>query len=134
MLSLLQTKRFYKRYYELKKDGDSSSIGMAGSNWKRKVYAVLVVNVDREIIHAYTLSGFTVFAGLKHVDGLEGRKLSDLTENPESFNLKKKVMTAFQHSAEFINRHDRKNELPDESELESESESKSDIVSKFVSA
>ena len=108
ILSLFQTKRFYKKYYELKKEGDTSSIGMAGSNWKRKVYAVLVVNKEREIIHACKLSGFTVFANLKKVEGLKGQKLSALKDNPEKLNLNKKVLEAFQNSADFIFKHDIK--------------------------
>ncbi len=111
ILSLFQTRRFYKKYYELKKDGDASSIGMAGSNWKRKIYAVLVVNKEREIIHACKLSGFTVFANLKKVNSLKGSKIYELEENPEKLDLDKKLLEAFINSAKFIIKHDREKNL-----------------------
>ena len=105
ILSLLQTKRFHKRIAELKRDGHMTSVGMAGSNWKRKVYSVLVVDEERNIVRAEKMSGFTVFADLKPVEGLNGMSLSRLKDPPPE-GIKPKLWEAFRSAAGFIERKD----------------------------
>ncbi len=108
LLSLIQTKKFHKSYSELRKKGDISSIGMAGSNWKLKVYAILVVDSERIIINAEKLSGITVFARMKSVESLVGQPLSILDQFSDTFGINKKLWSAFEKAAEYIRVHDRK--------------------------
>lgn len=105
VLSLYQTKRFHKRVAELKRGGNTTSVGMAGSNWKLKVYGLLVVNQDRMIIKAEKLSGFTIFANLKPVSSLSGLPLTRLDGEPPAA-ISKKTWRAFRNAAGFIKNYD----------------------------
>ncbi len=103
-LALWQTRRYLRRLAVLRKDG-TTSVGMAGSAWRKRVYAVLVVDDAGKIIHAEQFSGWTVFATLKPVPDLVGHTLAEILEGePETFGIKKKIFLAFQNSAsELIN-------------------------------
>src|SRR5438270_6830303 len=78
-LAFWQMQRFYKRVAELRRRGQVS-IGVAGSAWRRRQYAVLVVDASHHIVRVAQLSGWTIFATLKPVAGLDGRPMSVLTE------------------------------------------------------
>lgn len=105
-LSLLQTRRFHKRVFQLRKEGNQTSVGMSGSTWKRKVYGVLVVNQDRTILRAEKLSGFTVFANLRPVPELGGKPMSVLDRDEPLPGINEKVWKAFQNAAGFIKNKD----------------------------
>lgn len=109
-LSLLQTRRFHKRVFQLRKEGNQTSVGMSGSTWRRKVYAVLVVDENRTIIRAEKLSGFTVFANLKPVPELGGKPMSVLDEDTPIVGINEKLWKAFQNAAGFIKNKDAKSD------------------------
>jgi DNA-binding transcriptional regulator of glucitol operon len=109
-LSLLQTRRFHKRVFELRKEGNQTSVGMSGSTWRRKVYAVLVVDENRTIIRGEKLSGFTVFANLKPVPELGGKPMSVLDEDTPVAGINEKLWKAFQNAAGFIKNKDAKSD------------------------
>jgi DNA-binding transcriptional regulator of glucitol operon len=113
VLSLYQSKRFHRRVFELRKEGDKASVGMAGSNWKRKVYAVLVVDEDRETVHAHKLAGFTVFADLEPVPELVGLPMARFEKDEPVSGVTRKVWTAFQNAAGYIRDADEKAEQPE---------------------
>ena len=92
-----QTRNFYNRMKELRKDG-RASIGLAGNIYKGRIYTVLVLDEEDRIIHAEKLSGITVFAKLKPVPELIGVTLEDLMDENREFDLTKKTMQAFRHA------------------------------------
>jgi DNA-binding transcriptional regulator of glucitol operon len=104
--SLLQTRRFHKRVFQLRKEGNQTSVGMSGSTWKRKVYGVLVVDEARTILRAEKLSGFTVFASLQPVPELGGKPMSVLDQDEPVAGLNEKLWKAFQNAAGFIKNKD----------------------------
>ena len=103
-LSYLQMKRFNSRIVELRKQGSKTAVGMTGNIYKRRVYAVLVVNEAMSIIAAERLSGWTVFTHLKPVTALVGRSLADIGEMPQ-FGIRPKIWRAFHNSARYITDH-----------------------------
>lgn len=105
-LSLWQTRRFYRRVSALRRHG-IVSIGLSGSNWRGKTYAILAIDEDDVIRRAEQLSGFTVFAVPKRVPSLEGHPLSSLLESDRRvFGLTKKAYEACSNAAEeYLNRH-----------------------------
>jgi DNA-binding transcriptional regulator of glucitol operon len=113
VLSLYQSKRFHRTVFELRKEGDKASVGMTGSNWKRKVYAVVVVDEDRETVHAYKLDGFTVFANLEPVPELVGLPLARFEKSEPVSGVTRKVWTAFQNAAGYIRDADAKAAEPE---------------------
>ncbi|MGI9255947.1 MAG: transcriptional regulator GutM [Salinispira sp.] len=114
ILSLLQTKRFHQKIAELRKLGTATSVGISGKSITLKNYAVLVVDDTRTIISAQKLSGFTVFANLKDVPGLQGISLDRFTSQTPIENIKPKLWRAFQNAADFITRHDEKQKTENE--------------------
>jgi len=113
VLSLYQSKRFHRKVFELRKQGDKASVGMTGTNWKRKVYAVVVVDENRETIHAYKLDGFTVFANLEPVPELVGIPLSRFEQDQPVSGVTRKVWTAFQNAAGYIRDADEQAAKPE---------------------
>ena len=104
-LSLLQTRRFYRRVAELRRGSHASAIGVAGNNWRRKLYAVLVVDEHYRITAAEKLSGFTVFAGLRPVEALRGLELERIEDATPVDGIPQKLWSAFGNAAEYIRRH-----------------------------
>jgi DNA-binding transcriptional regulator of glucitol operon len=112
-LALWQTRRYLRRVATLRKDG-KTSVGMAGSAWRTRTYAVLVVDDESKIIHAEQFSGWTVFATLKPVPDLVGHTLTEILEGePEIFGIKKKMFLAFQNSASEFIKSDKVAEVED---------------------
>ncbi len=109
-LSLLQTRRFYRRVAELRRGSHASAVGVAGNNWRRKLYAVLVVDERYRITAAEKLAGFTVFAGLKPVEALRGLALERIEDETPVAGISKKLWSAFGNAAEYIGRHRSENE------------------------
>jgi len=112
-----QTKRFYSRLKEIRKDG-LTSIGLDGGIWSGRRYAVLVVDKDLKIIHAEKLSGLTIFSRLKPVNELIGISVYELINAESGFNLSKGLFKAFKNAAREL--------------LKSEDESKSTIKERKI--
>ena len=93
-----QTKRFYKRLKEIRKDG-LTSVGLQGGAWSGRTYAVLVVDEDKKILHAEKLSGMTIFSNLKPVPALVGLRADEILDETREFPLRKKLMKAFRNAA-----------------------------------
>ncbi len=112
--SYFQTKRFHDRLTVLKRRGQRTAVGFAGSNWRRKVYAVLVVDDLDNIVCAEQLSGWTVFAKLKPVDALVGLPVEALSED-RAGNIPEKIWRACQNAAGYLaedNQQATQTELP----------------------
>ncbi len=86
---------------------------MSGSNWKRKIYCVLVVDDEWNIVRAEKMSGFTVFANLKPVEALSGMTLRQLEGEPPA-GMSNKMWAAFQNAAGFIRKRDEADDSEDE--------------------
>ena len=93
-----QAKRFYARLKEIDKDG-LTSIGMEGGIWNGRIYAVLVVDEENNILHAEKMSGWTIFSQLKPVPELEGLSVDEILDELNSFPIKKKLIKAFRNAA-----------------------------------
>ncbi len=101
VLAFWQMRRFYGRIAELRRMG-TVSIGVSGSYWRRRQYAVLVVDKNQRIVHVEQLSGWTVLAGLKPVQGLDGLPMSDLLEEGVELPVSHKLLLALQNAASYI--------------------------------
>ncbi len=104
-LSYFQLRRFYGRVSQLRKTGNLVSIGVAGSAWKRRQYAILVVDPETDVIRqSEQLSGWTVLASLKPLHGLEGMTLQDLLdeEKPLPKHINRKLALALRDAAKHI--------------------------------
>ena len=99
--SFIQIRRFYGRVKQLNKFG-AVWIGMAGSAWKRRQYVALVVNKENIIQRAEQLSGWTIFASLKPVQGLDGRPITDLMDDTIELPVQGKLLLAFRNAVEHI--------------------------------
>ncbi len=110
ILSSLQGRRFHLAVSRQRKLGDpqGTAVGMAGSNWRGKVYGVLTTDAERRIVAAGRLSGVTVFANIKPVPEVVGLTLDDIENGEPPAEVKKKLWQAFQHSAGFIRRQDER--------------------------
>lgn len=100
-LAFLQMRRYYKRIAELRRLGTVST-GKAGSSWRGRQYAVLVVDANHRIVHVEQLSGWTVFAALKPVKGLDGRPLSDLDNDELDLPISDKLLLALRDAGSYI--------------------------------
>jgi len=100
-MTYFQMRRFNKRIAEFKKLG-TTSIGMAGSVYKRRTYGVLVIDKDEKILKAEQLSGWTVFAGLKPVKVLEGLSTKEVMDDSIEIAIPLKVRRAFQNAIQQI--------------------------------
>ncbi len=101
-LSILQTKKVFKRIKELRALG-RVGIGASGTIYKRRVYTLLAVDQNDIVTNAEVLSGWTVFAKLKPIDGLKGISLHDLVENSEgNHSITKKEFEALKVAANYL--------------------------------
>lgn len=103
VLSSWQMKRFYNRLHELRKYGTTAT-GMAGSQWRRRVYAIIAVDEQDRIVKAEMLKGWTIFAAPQPEPWLEGATVQEVLDG-EVAGISKKELKAFQQAAEFL--HDR---------------------------
>ncbi len=104
VLSFWQMRRYYRRLAELRRDG-VVWVGLAGSAWRRRQYAVLVVDQNNQIVHAEQLSGWTVLATLKPVPGLAGRPVSDLLDDTIQLPVSKKLLAALRNAVQHMQQH-----------------------------
>lgn len=100
-LSFWQMRRYYKRLSELRREG-MVWVGLAGSAWRRRQYAVLVVSPDQRIVRVEQLSGWTVLATLKPVPGLEGRPVSDLLDDSVPLPVSGKLLLALRDAVKHM--------------------------------
>nr|MBC7245948.1 hypothetical protein [Chloroflexota bacterium] len=98
--SFWQARRFYGRIQQLRTLG-RCAVGVSGSIYRTKAYAVLAVDEQDRIVRAEKLTGFTVFAQLRPVDSLVGYTLSDLFSGPVA-GLSPKLYSAFRMAAEAL--------------------------------
>lgn len=103
-LSFWQMRRYYKRLAELRRDG-LVWVGMSGSAWRRRQYVALVVDRENRIVRAEQLSGWTVMATLKPVPGLEGRPVSDLTDDTLKLPVSNKLLLALRDAVKHMQAH-----------------------------
>ncbi|GIV93941.1 MAG: glucitol operon activator [Patescibacteria group bacterium] len=104
-LSYFQLRQFYGRVSQLRRSGRLVSVGMAGSAWRRRQYAILVVDPEtNEICHCEQLSGWTVLARLKPLPGLEGINVRDLLDESISLprHIHPKLVLALRNAAQHI--------------------------------
>ena len=104
-LSYFQMRRFYGRVSELRKSYRDSlvSIGLAGTTWKRRQYAVLVIDKNnKRILTVEELSGWTVLAKLQPVKGMTGYTIDDLFDDTKEFPVPEKLLLATRSAAEQI--------------------------------
>lgn len=106
-LSFWQMRRYYTRLAELRREG-TVWVGLAGSAWKRRQYAVLVVDRDNRIVRVEQLSGWTVLAALKPVPGLEGRPVSDLTDDTLQLPVSDKLLLALRDAVKHMQAYAKK--------------------------
>ena len=101
VLTFWQMRRFYARIAQLRRYG-KVSIGVEGSAWKGRQYAVLVVDVNQRIVRAEQLSGWTVLAALKPISGLNGRPMSDLFDDDLELPVSRKLLLALRNAAGYL--------------------------------
>ncbi len=119
VLSFWQLRRFYKRIHQLRRYG-SVWIGKEGSTWKGRQYAVLVVNKEKVITKVEQFSGWTVFATLKPVSGLEGRPLSDLLDDSIELPVSRKMRLALCNAVKYIQETEERAAAKKRAELETQ--------------
>lgn len=112
VLSFWQAQRFYGRIQKLRKLG-RSAVGLSGSIYRTKAYAVLVADPQDRIVHAEKLTGFTIFAQLRPVGSLQGRTLQEVVSGPIE-GLSPKLHSAFKMAAEAILKEAASHEPPSE--------------------
>ena len=108
-LAFWQMRRFYRRVAELRRLG-LVSIGVEGSSWRGRQYAVLVVDASHRVMRVEQLSGWTIFATLKPVLGLEGRPMSALFDDGANLPVSKKLLLALRNAASYIKKAAKKSE------------------------
>ena len=102
-LSYYQMRRFYKRVSELRRTHQATtSIGMEGSAWKGRQYAVVVADASKKILAVEQLSGWTIFAKLQPVQGFTGISFDELFDDTQTFPVKQKLLLAIRNAAQHI--------------------------------
>jgi len=101
VMTFFQMRRFNKKLSQFKKLG-TTAVGMSGSMYKRRTYAVLVIDKNEKIIHAEQFSGWTVFASLKPVIELVGLTTVDVMNESLELPIAKKTRSAFQNAVQQI--------------------------------
>lgn len=99
-----QTRAFHNRSQELRATGSRMAVGMAGSNWKRKTYGILVVDDADRVTAAEALSGFTVFSRSAPVEGVVGSQLDRIGSSQPPAGVPEKTWQALDHAAGFLRR------------------------------
>jgi DNA-binding transcriptional regulator of glucitol operon len=98
-----QMRRFYGRVSELRRKYNGvTSIGMEGSTWRRRQYAVIVMDKEKRILAVEQLSGWTVLAKLEPVPGLEGLTIAQLFDDTVTLPVEKKLLLAMRNAAQHI--------------------------------
>lgn len=115
VLSSFQMRRFHRKSQQWRREGSAMAIGLSGTTYRRKTYAVIVSDHDGRVVKAGRLSGFTVAARLKPVDEVVGISVFDVGRGDPPANVDHKTWAAMDHAAEFI----RKKGLQENTEIDS---------------
>lgn len=105
LMSYWQLRQFYRRIAQLRREGNLVSVGVSGSAWRLRHYAILAIDpTTRRVVHAEQLSGWTVFATLKPIRELEGWSVRDLLDEdlPLPPQIGKKLAAALRNAAQHI--------------------------------
>ncbi len=105
-LSFTQSRRFHRHVMSLRRKGGVVSVGVTGTKWSFRVYAVLVMDENRTVTVAQKLSGLTVFARPKPEPSLRGLPLHRFFEDEPVKGIRPKLWKAFQNAAQFIREAD----------------------------
>jgi DNA-binding transcriptional regulator of glucitol operon len=92
-MAYLQLRRFYKRVAQLHR---------LGSVWRRRTYAILVVDKNERVVKVEQLSGWTVWAVPKPVPGLEAITLDTLMNDSIDLPVNRKLRLALQNAVGHI--------------------------------
>ena len=95
-------KQFNKRVFSLRAQGVKTAVGMAGNMYKRRTYAIVVVDSARRVVAAERLSGWTVFARPQPLPQIVGCALEDLQSPNPRAGISAKLWKAIQHAAGFL--------------------------------
>ena len=106
-LTSWQMRRYYGRIAALRREG-VVWVGLSGSAWRRRVYAVVVVNPEQRVVRVEQLSGWTVLAKLKEVPGLAGRSVDELADDNVSLPVNNKLRAALKNAVELMRAHELK--------------------------
>lgn len=101
-LSNQQMNRFNKRTMQLRRQGSLMAIGVAGNMYKRKVYVAVVIDDDGKVVAAESLSGFTVLATAKPIQGIQGLDLWEIGRGASPEGIPSKTWAAIDHAAGFL--------------------------------
>ena len=101
-LSNGQMRRFHRRSQELRRMGTNMAIGVTGNMYRRKTYVTLVTDDDDRTVAAEELSGFTVLAALRPIEGVEGMHVADIGRGEPPEGISAKTWAALDHAAGFI--------------------------------
>jgi hypothetical protein len=93
---------FHKKSQQLRRMGTHMSIGLAGTTYRRKVYAALVTDADDRVVAAEELGGWTVFAGSRPVPAVVGLTLEEVGKGEPPAGVSKKTWASLDHAAGFI--------------------------------
>lgn len=102
-----QMRRYYGRIAALRREG-TVVVGLAGSAWRRRQYAVVVVGPDRRVKRVEQLSGWTVLATLKEVPGLAGHTVEELADDRVALPVSKKLRDALKDAIAHLREHEEK--------------------------
>ena len=105
-LSFAQSRRFHRHVMSLRRKGCVVSVGLTGTRWTLRVYAVLVVDKDHTVTMAQTLSGLTVFAQPKREPSLKGLPLHRFFEDEPVKGIRPRHWKAFRNAAQLIREAD----------------------------
>jgi DNA-binding transcriptional regulator of glucitol operon len=106
-LTFWQLRRYNQRLSELRKQG-TVWVGLHGSAWKGRTYAVIVVDKDKRVVCIEKFSGVTIFAVLKPIPGFEGRPLSDLTDDSVELPVSEKMLQAIRNAVQHMQDHEKR--------------------------
>ena len=102
-----QMRRYYGRIATLRREGQVW-VGLAGSAWRRRTYAVMVVGPDRRVKRVEQLSGWTVLAKLKDVPGVAGHTVEEIADDSVVLPVPKKLREALKNAVSLMQAHELK--------------------------
>ena len=109
-LTSLQMRRYYGRIAALRREGQVW-VGLAGSAWRRRTYAVMVVGPDRRVQRVEQLSGWTVLAKLKDVPGVAGYTVEEIADDSVALPVPKKLREALKHAVSLMHAHEQEQQV-----------------------
>ncbi len=109
-LTSLQMRRYYGRIAALRREGQVW-VRLAGSAWRRRTYAVMVVGPDRRVQRVEQLSGWTVLAKLKDVPGVAGYTVEEIADDSVALPVPKKLREALKHAVSLMHAHEQEQQV-----------------------